>query len=116
MHGLPATFDTAFLLNRTLEEICFTENQILLLFDMDVQITLEGAYSHSERGTESEPLHVPASTSKLMQLAGHTIVRAASTADGTLSMFFDNGHRLTCLDTPQYESYRVRHRSQEIIV
>ena len=33
-----------------------------------------------------------------MQLAGHSVVSATGIEDGTLTLTFDNGHVLQCLD------------------
>lgn len=119
MYGLPADFDGTFLIGRTLEQICFSENQISLHFDADVGVTIESAYAYQEdvAAAEKTPTHsVPASQSNLMQLLGQTIGRVEGASDGTLSLLFTNGHRLWCFDNPQYQSYQIRDGARVIIV
>ena len=116
MYGLPADFDGGFFVGRVLEQVCFNENQISLRFDSDVGITIEGAYAYQDTpvAEDARTLHVPASSSSLMQLLGHSVSRVENTREGTLSLFFDNA--LRCFDTPHYESYQIRHGARVIIV
>ena len=118
MYGLPADSDCGFFVGRVLEQVCFNENQISLRFDSDVGITIEGAYAYQDTAVaeDASTLHVPASSSSLMQLLGHSVSRVESTREGTLSLVFDNGHGLRCFDTPHYESYQIRHGARVIIV
>jgi hypothetical protein len=118
MHGLPADFDGSFLTDCTLEQICVNENQISLHFDRDVVITLESEYLCVAPVSESDDdisQVVPAFQPTLIQLIGQSVVEVAGAKDGTLSMTFRSGHRLTLFDTPQYESYQIR-RGQHVII
>jgi hypothetical protein len=118
MHGLPIDFDGGFFVGRVLQQVCFNENQISLRFDSDVGITIEGAYAYQDTPVAEDTLtlHPPASSSSLMQLLGHSVSRVESTREGTLSLFFDNGHGLRCFDTPHYESYQIRHGARVTIL
>jgi hypothetical protein len=116
MYGLPKGFDAARLIGRTLQLLCFSENQVFLHFDEKVSIEVLGEISYEDlSGDGPELLQVPMSESDLMQLLGRSI-KAASNAEGTLTLVFDNGHILQCLDTPEYESYKIRVNDEEIIV
>jgi len=118
MYGLPGDFDGEFLVGCVLAQICFTENQITLHFDANVAITIEGPYAYQDTPLVEDPstLRVPASSSNLMQLIGHRVSRVEVTREATLSLFFENSHVLKCFDTPQYESYQIRHEARVIIV
>ena|SRR6266851_6360151 len=118
MYGLPVDFNSEFLVGRVLEQVCFNENQISLRFDADVGITIEGAYAYQDTplAEDAPTMHAPASSSRLMQLLGHSVSRAEGTPEGTLSLFFENGHALRCFDTPGYESYQIRLGDRVIIV
>jgi hypothetical protein len=118
MYGLPKDFDAGFLPGRLLEQVCFSENQVALHFSGDVSISIEGTYSHEDESRAWEPskVRVPPSQSNLMQLLGRAVRRAIGMGDGTLVLEFDNDHRLMCFDTPQYESYHIRHGARTITV
>jgi len=118
MHRLPPDFDGEFLVGRLLEQVCFNENQVSFRFDDDVAITIEGAYSYQDNSlaVPVPTIHVPAATSNLMQLLGHSVSSVKATQDGTLLLFFDNDHVLRCFDTPNFESYQIRHGAHVIIV
>jgi hypothetical protein len=46
MYGLPKDFDGGFLVGRTLEMVCFSENQMALHFGAEISITIESAFSY----------------------------------------------------------------------
>jgi Family of unknown function (DUF6188) len=115
--GLPLGLDGAFLIGRGLEQICFNENQISFHFDAAVGIIIEGGYSYQVAAVpvSGPTAFVPALHSNLMELLGQTISRVEVTSDGTLALFFANGHQLKCFDNPQYESYQIRNGDRVII-
>jgi len=119
MYGLPSDFDAKFLVGRTLEQICFNQNQIALHFDDDLSIVVESAFSHGGSLTPSDAriVEVPVKHSNLMQLLGLSVSEASGDEDGSLTLVFDNGHTFRCFDTSrEYESYKIQHRATEIIV
>jgi hypothetical protein len=112
MYGLPRSFDGNLFVGRTLEQICFSENQISLHFDGGVGLTIEGAYSYQNTATVQAPtLHAA-----LAKSLGQSIARANGDSDGTLSLLFDSGDQLNVFDDPHYESYQIRHGTDVIIV
>src|SRR5687767_10308176 len=118
MYGLPKDFDGTFLVDRCLELVCFSENQVFLHFDQDITITIEAAFTHQTSRVAANPLPitVPASESRLMTLLGHAVASVASDSNGTLILIFDSGHVVKCYDTSHnYESYRIK-RSDTLIV
>lgn len=119
MYGLPSDFDVKFMVGRTLEQVCFNENQIALHFDDDLSIILESAFSHerSQSSSDSGVVEVPVTCSDLMELLGFSIARSSGDKDGTLTLEFDNGHILRCFDNSrEYESYKIEYRGNLIVV
>jgi len=118
MYGLPAEFDGGFLVGRRLEQICINENQISLHFNADAAITIENGYSYGVAGlpVSGATTFVPALHANLKDLLGRAVSRVESTSDGTLALFFENGHALRCFDDPHYESYRIKEGARVIIV
>lgn len=119
MYGLPKDFDTNFLQGKTLELVCFSENTVNFHFDGGLHITVESAYAHrvpESRETE-EIKEIPVSSSDIMQLVGCSIAQVSANVDGTLSLTFENDHRLLFFDTSrQYESYKIDYNEKTIIV
>src|SRR5262245_30928410 len=113
MYGLPKDFDGGFLAGRTLEMVCFSENQMVLHFGGEVSITIESAFSYRD----AQVVNVPVHESNVMELLGSSVSGAQGDADGTLSLIFDNGQSLKVYDTTQqYESYSIAYGDKVIIV
>ena len=116
MYGLPKTFDGQFFVGHTLEQICFTQNQVVLHFDSEIAITIESAFSH-RRNQISERFEIPLARSELMQLLGRPVTKVICEAGGTLTLDFSNDHSLSCFDTSsQFESYHIKNRKEVITV
>lgn len=118
MYGLPQNFDGRFLEGSALELICFAQFQIYLHFDNKVSIRIESALLHEEQeGSRRRYSEMPVLESNLMVLLGRYVVSASGNEAGTLTLQFDNGHKLHCLDdSKQYESYTITYSEGEIIV
>jgi hypothetical protein len=117
MYGLPKDFNAAIFVGRNLEMIRFNENQVYLNFDQKLSIAVEDALSYQDKATLApRTIEVPVLQSDLMQLLGHSITKASGNDEGTLTMEFDNGHILQCLDGPHYEAYHIFQGHDEIIV
>ena len=113
MYGLPKDFDGSFLVGRTLEMVCFNQNQVYLHFDANTTISIESAFSYK---TE-EVVDVPVQESNLMEILGSAVSIAQGDANGTLSLLFNNGDTLKVYDTTQqYESYTISYGHKVIIV
>jgi hypothetical protein len=99
MYGLPKDFNAERLVRRTLEMICFSENQIYFPFDEKLTIQVESSLRYQYQPThEPEMIDVPALQSNLMQLLGHSTARASGDDKGTLTLEFEDGQILECLD------------------
>jgi Family of unknown function (DUF6188) len=118
MYGLPAHFDSALLVGRNLEMICFSSNQVYLHFDGQVTIKIEGEFSYlSDRADmDQKRIRMPIAESKLMQSLEHLISGATADENGTLTLVFDNGHILKCFEAHDYESYEIKHGNIRLIV
>ena len=119
MYGLPEDFDGAFFVGRTLELVCFSENQVSLHFGGDISITIESSFSHQKDSSESsgQVVNVPASESDLMQLLDQSVTEVSASRDGTLVLTFTNGHVFKCFDdSHQFESYHIKRGAIEIHV
>jgi hypothetical protein len=118
MYGLPKDFDASFLVGLTLEMVCFNINQVYLHFSDHVMITIEGDLVHQiSPSDDTSNISPPIHESNLMQLLEHSVSNAFGDDEGTLTMVFDNGQTLKCLDTsPNYESYQIKHGEHIIIV
>ena len=118
MYGLPRDFTGDFLVGRTLEAVLFNENQIQLLFDRKVAVSIMGEFQH-QLGVDHSPCltqDVPVKESQLMRLAGCSVVNALGTANGSLRLVFDTGEVVTVFDCPGYESYTIFNGDDTIYV
>ncbi len=113
MYGLPKDFDASFLIGRTLEQVCFSQNQVSLHFDDNITLTIESAFAYKTQQVVNVPVH----ESNLMELLGASASMAHGAENGTLSLTFDNGQSLKVYDTTKlYESYTITYRGKVIIV
>jgi hypothetical protein len=118
MFGLPKDFNTAPLVERTLESICFNENQINFHFNEKLTISVESSVRYQKGPTRApETIEVPALQSDLMHLLGHTTTKVFGDGEWTLTFEFEDGQILQCLDdSPQYESYHIYESGDRTIV
>ena len=113
MYRLPKDFDGSFLVGRTLEMVCFNQNQVYLHFDAKITITIESSFSSQN----DQIISVPVRESNLMKLLELTVSEVQGEEDGTLLLTFSNGEMLKIYDTSQqYESYRITYKDNVIIV
>jgi len=120
MYGLPKDFDGKRLVGHELVQVCFGLYQIQLHFHERLSIFVESAFLYSDSPT-SETTKIalpdlPQTQAKLLQLLQHTIVNAYGDKKGTLTLAFDNGHVLQCLERPDYEAYQIQQGDELIIV
>jgi hypothetical protein len=115
--GLPANYDASFFVGREVKQVCFSVNTIDVIFDDDVYVSLRGPFVH-KRGPEAneEPQSVPVRSSGLMSISGRQVTSAGATTDGTLTLTFDDGQVLICLDDGGYESYEIRNGADRTFV
>ena len=118
MYGLPKDFNASIFVEHELVQICFTINTIHLYFDGEVSVTLLASFAYSPTLNEASSIEtVPVLSSSLMQLIGKKVGSATAKVDGTLTIVFQDGASLVCLDDSlDYESYSIRIGEREIIV
>ena len=108
MYGLPVDFDASFLIGRTLEQVCFTANQVIFNFDAGVRIVVEAAFSVALQGATSlRIVEVPCSDSDVMRLLERRISDASGSRDGTLTVTFVDEVLAIYDNSREYESYQI---------
>jgi hypothetical protein len=89
---------------------------ITLGLDEEVSISLLSSFVHKTKDVELRDV-VPVAGSRLMRLIGARVQAAKGDVDGTLTLTFDDGQILECLDdSDQYESYQIRNGTNETVV
>ena len=118
MYGLPKDFDEAAFVGQELVQVSFSVNTIHFVFDGKASLTLLSTFIYSP--SLNDAVHretVPVSSSGLMELIGNKVKSARATSDGQLTLVFENGGSLTCVDDSiEYESYYICIGDKEIIV
>jgi Family of unknown function (DUF6188) len=120
MYGLKKEMDLSFLNGRELIQIAVGLYHISFRFDEDVAISVEGEFRYFNGQAEwiwKSEQGAAQIAAKTMSLLGTTIERFESHEDGTLTLMFSNGHRLTIVDSSkEYESYDITRPGQTIVV
>jgi hypothetical protein len=120
VYGLPKGFDGSRLAGRLLQQICFGLYQVQLRFDGKLTIAVESTFLYKD-SSASDPKRIgipdlPGVQSDLLRLLHHKIVSAFGDVGGTLTLEFDDGLVLQCLDRPHYEAYQIMLGDEEIVV
>ena len=120
MFGLKKDIDLSFLNGREVEQVSVGLYQVQFGFDEDVRISVEGEFRYFD-GREKwiwrpEPDKTQ-TAARAVDLLGATIEKVDWKEDGTLTLTFSNGHRLTILDSSkQFESYDITRPGTRIVV
>lgn len=120
MNGLKKEIDLSFLNGRELVQIAIGLYHISFRFDEEVAISVEGEFRYFDGQSEC----VWKSEASAAQIAGRTVSLLGATIrnfesheDGTLTLAFSNGQRLTIVDnSKQYESYHITLPGRTIVV
>jgi hypothetical protein len=111
MYGLKKEIDLNFLSGRELIQVGIGLHQVQFHFDEDVSVSVGAEFRYFDGESEWIWLEEPSSVqiaSRTAALLGAGITSYASSDDGTLSLMFSNGHRLTIVDSSkEYESYDI---------
>ena len=120
MYGLSKDTDLSFLNGREVEQVAIGVYQIHFGFDEDVRISVEGQFAYFDGQEEWVWKPEPGAAriaARTVSLLGATIKTFDGKEDGTLSLAFSNGQRLTIVDnSKQYESYNITRPGQTIVV
>lgn len=109
MYGLPTDFDAGCFIGRTLEQICFNQNQVAWHFDSKIAIISEAPFLYRENAASPKTeISIPVVTPPFLQLIGDSVRGASGNPNGTLRIEFESGPALEFVDaSKQYESYRI---------
>ncbi|MGI0085014.1 MAG: DUF6188 family protein [Nitrososphaerales archaeon] len=120
MYGLRTDIDLGFLKGREIIQVAIGVYQIIFGFDDDVRISVEGEFSYFDGQSGSVWRPEPGGAqiaSRTLSLLGATIETFTGEENGTLTLTFSNGHRLTILDnSKEYESYDITRPGETIVV
>jgi Family of unknown function (DUF6188) len=120
MYGLRKNVDLSFLNGRQVEQIAIGTYQIIFGFDEDVKISayIEFRYFDGEEEWIWKPEPSAAQIAgRSVSLLGSKIRTFEGQENGTLTLVFSNGRRLTILDSSkEYESYDITCPGQTIVV
>lgn len=117
MYRLPKDFDGSFFIEKRLEQVCITENQITFHFEGDISISSLSEFIHWDPNGSKKGFIVPIMQCDFLNLIGRSVAEWSSDLDGTLQLTFEGTHRLEFLDTSeQYESYEICFDDKTIIV
>jgi hypothetical protein len=118
MYGLPDRIDLGFFIGRTLLQVCFGANSLILNFDGYVSVNVSSAVGCLDTdGSIQRHINFHEVASKLIGLIDQTIISANSDHSGTLLLNFNGGGILAVYDnSEQFESYFIRNGDQQIIV
>jgi len=118
MHGLKKDVDLSFLTGREVVQVAIGMYQVIFAFDEDVSISVEGAFTYSDRARETvwKPTSPDAAASAVV-LLGTKVEQAKGEENGTLTLTFSNGGCLTIPDSSrEYESYQITRPGETIVV
>jgi uncharacterized protein DUF6188 len=120
MHGLSKDVDLNFLNGRQVEQVAIGVYEIIFGFDEDVKITAYSQISYFDGQEEWIWKPEPGAAqiaARTVSLLGATIQSFEGQENGTLSLMFSNGQRLTILDSSkEYESYDITRHGSTIVV
>jgi hypothetical protein len=120
VYGLKKNIDLNFLSGREVTQVAIGVYQVQFHFDEDVAIYVEGEFSYFDGKDELHWKPEPGAANiagRTATLLASTIERFEAHEEGTLKLFFSNGHQLTIPDSSkEYESYQITRPGVYIIV
>jgi Family of unknown function (DUF6188) len=120
MYGLKKETNLSFLTGRELIQVAIGTFQVQFHFDEAVAVSVEPEFRYFDGQREwiwgQEPSS-PQVAGRTVAMLGASITSFESSEDGTLTLTFSNGHRLTMVDSSkEYESYDITRPGNTIIV
>ena len=120
MYGLKKEIDLSFLAGRELGLVAIGLYQVRFGFDKDVAISVDAEFRYFDGQNEWIWRQEPVSwqvAARTLDLLGSAITGVGRDENGTLSLTFSNGHRLSVLDSnKEYQSYDITRPGETIIV
>ena len=104
------------LVGRNVELVCFAQYSIYVHLQGGTLLTVEAGLEHTHDGIRRVyHLSTPPSESSLLSILESTITSATVEENGDLQLTASNGDSLRIYKEPQYESYRLKMGSEELI-
>jgi len=120
VYGLDKNTDLNFLNGREVTQVAIGVHQVQFAFDEDVTIYVEGGFSYFDGKNVMVWKPEPGAAdiaSRTSALLGSRVDSFQGHENGTLTLEFSNGHRLTIPDSSkQYESYQITRPGTTIVV
>lgn len=111
MYGLPKDLDLSFLRGVELLQVCIGAYQIILNFNNDVSIAIEGDYRVSVIDGDDRLFEdTRDSAGALVKFISDSISEVHGLPDGTLRLVFAANGEIELYDSSEhYESYQITH-------
>jgi len=104
------------LVGKSVEMVCFAAYSIYIHLQGSIIVTIEAGLEHIHNGSRQVyQLSSPLTESSLLTILETTVSSATVSANGDLQMTVSNGDTLRIYKEPQYESYRLKIGTEEII-
>lgn len=119
MYGLEKSVKLDFLHGRELIQVAIGSHQVILIFDLDATVTIEGLCELSAGRDSALKIHAetPEETSQLTQLLNCKISNAINNGDGSITLEFTKGLTLRLIDSNKnFESYQINAPSAESVI
>jgi len=117
MYGLQKDVNLKFLNKRELLQVCVGLFQVILNFDEDVSISIEGRFEFVLEGRSTERAQLPEAASPILRFLGSRISDVRVQDGGTLELAFSNGAVLRLYDSNlDAESYQISGPAKLIVV
>jgi hypothetical protein len=118
MYGLSADIKLGFLCGRELVQIAVGQFQLILKFDADISISVEGDFDHMRNGkSQLEAESLPEAAASLLRLLGANITHVENRGIGDIYMHFSTGEVVSVSDSnSDTESYEILGPGVHIIV
>jgi hypothetical protein len=120
LYGLRKGIDLTFLTGREVTQVAVGVFQVQFHFDEDVSISVESQFTYFDGQREwtwEQGLTFAQVAIRTVSLLSAKIQSFEAQENGTVSLAFSNGHRLTIFDSSKdYESYTISHHGGTIVV
>ena len=117
MYGIDKKLDLTFLIGKMLTQICVGQFQIILNFDNEVSISIEGTFEHISGEIVTKYLGISDVSQSLFNLIQQKIEVVNVLEDGTLRLTFTDSTMIKLHDSnPDTESYQISSPLISIVV
>lgn len=104
------------LIGKSVELICFAQHSMYIHLQDRIILTVESGLEHVHNGTRHvHQLSSPLTESNLLAILEATVTSATVATNGDLELTISNGDKVRLYKEPQYESYRLKMGTEELI-